>query len=226
MTQTKKNANNTSIEERLHCFVPREEFKNACINAVNNGMFKRSFMFYIKGKTKKNDKRLAADAPASLSFYNAVVTAGGYTLTMRLDHVLTFLKLDGSKYDSSGEEVLGACIHYSKGRNVPEWRIVYYLDGEDKAKERNLGTVDHIVARANGGKDRLYNMQMMRSRVNHRKADKENSFENNDFSTDRKILRAAQLGLRNMNTPNKKSCCVKEELTELFAEELESIDSI
>lgn len=223
MIRKRKKRNKAKVE-RLSCFIPYADFEKACIEAVEQGRFKRTFLYYMRGKTKKNDERFAANSPLSLFFYNVSVTAGGYTVQMRLDHVLTFLKLNGNNKDYAGEEILGACIAYPPGRDVPEWRIVYYFNEDGSFKDRNLGSTDHVVARSNGGEDRLYNMQLMRCRANWRKADDENDVFV-DADETRRVLEMAQAGLDNMDMSDEKSEDVKRELTELFNAEVAALDT-
>lgn len=154
----------------VSALVSFDEFRTTLEKALATTELKYSRMYRLRGHSKKKDMRLDLNAPLALCHFDLMVENEFGKYAMRVDHVLCALKMVGD-IDTHGEKVLGGLL-YRRDDEV-RWQLAYAFDENDSCSEKNMGSIDHVVPKAKGGADHLYNMQMMRAGANNNKADKD-----------------------------------------------------
>ena len=130
----------------------------ACFDALDTGsIMKRENMISIDG----------VFVP-----YSLVVKIGIVSSQLRLDHALALMKILGRDTDMYGDKIAGVVpYHFNMRVKDRKWKIVYGLDENGDVKPGYEASIDHVLAKANGGEDHLVNMHLMRKDRNSAKSD-------------------------------------------------------
>lgn len=135
-----------------------DEFQERIIESISLGRIKPSQSTKYSSANKRE-----------LAKYTLTIPTGTANPGIRLDSACAALKLDGP-VDSYGMEIQGATLVSSDGDwSHPHWAFTYSYD-PNGASESMLATVDHVIAKSEGGSLGIKNLQLMRKTENNDKA--------------------------------------------------------
>ena len=146
------------------------EFALACSDALSRGSVLIPHRM-TGGHQPGDGSRRSAGRPAlqrtHLCDYLLEVCLHGTRRRIRLDLAMALAKRGPQlPLDAYGKEIAGIAAPVGSKK----WVVAYALGDERLVRTVDMGNIDHVVPRSEGGRTRLCNLQVMRSSENSRKA--------------------------------------------------------
>ncbi|RAP50475.1 MAG: hypothetical protein BZ138_06625, partial [Methanosphaera sp. rholeuAM270] len=166
--------------KNIACMLVERSTRGYCREVPWEGLHHMTFDEFIvasyealsAGKISLSSNDFAAAPPTLRNFYVSITSPSGLKLDCRMDYVLAGLKNAGNPnmYGGVPDAIVPWSEEVNDNANMIKWRVAYGIRSGEKPDNKQLGTTDHVVPLSLNGRDRLVNMQLLKSEENSSKA--------------------------------------------------------